>query len=142
MPSQLVFSESTVGYVAAESPGFRCTLRQSGRDAAWVRVTGELDIATAPHLQQTLSRAELRARRLVLDLRELAFMDCAGINVILDANNHAWQTECRLVLVRGPSRVDRLLTVTGTSDALEIVDLDAGSPPVQALVKLAQRAAA
>ena len=142
MPSQLVFSESIVGPMGADSSGFRCTLRQSGRDAAWVRVTGELDLATAPQLQQTLREAELRARRVVLDLRELTFMDCAGINVILDASNHARQADGQLVLVRGPSRVDRVFTLTGTSDALEIADLDAVSPPVQALVKLAQRAAA
>lgn len=29
---------------------FECTLRDGGRDAAWVRVTGELDLATAPIL--------------------------------------------------------------------------------------------
>ena len=142
MPSQLVFSESIVGPMVADSCGFRCTLRQSGRDAAWVRVAGELDLATAPQLQQTLRVAELRARRVVLDLRELTFIDCVGINVILDASNHARQADGQLVLVRGPSHVDRVFTLTGTSDALEIVDLDAVSPPVQALVKLAQRAAA
>ena len=64
MPNPLVFSKSIVGALAAELPGFRCTLRQSGRDAAWVRVTGELDFATAPQLEQTLRKAELRARRL------------------------------------------------------------------------------
>jgi hypothetical protein len=46
------------------------------------------------------------------------------------------------VLVRGPSHVDRLFTLTGTSDAVEIVDLDPIAPPVQALVELAQHAAA
>jgi anti-anti-sigma factor len=142
MPSPLVFSESIVGPVAAELPGFRCTLRQSGGDAAWVRVIGELDIATAPLLAQTLREAQLRARRVVLDLRELTFMDCAGIHVVVDASNRGRQAGTHLVLVRGPSRVDRLFTLTGASDALEIVDLDPIAPPVPALVKLAQHAAA
>jgi anti-sigma B factor antagonist len=142
MPSPLVSSPSIVGRLSADCCGFGCTLRQSGRDAAWVRVTGELDIATAPQLRQTLREAVLRARRVVLDLRELAFMDCAGIHVILDASNHARQAEGRLVLVRGPSKVDRVLTLTGASDALEIVELDPVAPPAQALVRLAQHAAA
>jgi anti-sigma B factor antagonist len=142
MPSSLVFSESIVDPIGAELPGFRCTLRESGRDAAWVRITSELDITTAPQLKETLREAQLRARRVVLDLRELTFMDCAGIHVILDASDHARQAEGQLVLVRGPSHVDRLFTLTGTSDALEIVDLDPVEPPVQALVKLAQTAAA
>jgi hypothetical protein len=48
MPSPLVLSELIVGPIAAVSPGFRGTMRQSGHDAVWVRITGELDIATAP----------------------------------------------------------------------------------------------
>ena len=137
MPSPLVSSPSIVSRLSADCYGFGCTLRQSGRDAAWVRVTGELDIATAPLLGQTLREAVLRARRVVLDLRELIFMDCAGIHVILDASNLARRAEGQLVLVRGPSRVDRVFTLTGTSDAVEIVDLEPVAPPVQALVKLA-----
>lgn len=107
-----------------------------------MHVTGELDIATAPHLDKILREAELRARRVVLDLRKLTFSDCTGIHIVVAASNRARRADGELVLVRGPSQVDWLFTLTGTSDALEIVDLDAVSPPVQALVKLAQRAAA
>ena len=138
MPSSLVFSESIVGPIAAALPCFRATLRQGGRDAAWVRVTGELDIATAPQLEHTLREAQLRARRVVPDLRELTFMDCAGIRAILAASNHARQAGAHLVVVRGPSHVDRVFTLTGTSDAVKIVDLDPVAPPVQALVELRQ----
>lgn len=142
MPSPLVFSESIVDSVAAESSGFRATMRESGRDVAWVRVTGDLDMATAPQLEKTLRKAQLRARRVVLDLRELTFMDCTGIRAVVAANNHARQAGAQLVLVRGPSQVDRLFTLTGISDAFEIIDLAPVAPPVQALVELAQQAAA
>ena len=141
MPSPLVFSESIIGPKGAAFPCFRATLRQGGRDAAWMRVTGELDIATAPQLKQTLREAQLRARRVVLDLRELTFMDCAGIRAILAASNHARQARAHLVVVRGPSHVDRVFTLTGTSDVVKIVDLDPVAPPVQALVELRQHAA-
>jgi anti-sigma B factor antagonist len=124
---------------AAVPPGFRCTLRDGGLDVAWVRVTGELDIATAPILEQTLRRAEQRARRIVLDLRELAFMDSSGVHVILAASIRAEQAGSRLVLVRGHAQVDRVLHLTTTSGDLEIVDLDPVEPPVQALIQLAQR---
>ena len=137
MPSSLVFSESFVSPAVAELPGFGCTLRQGGRDVAWVRVTGELDIATAPQFEHSVREAQLRAQRVVLDLRELAFMDCAGIQVIVAANNRARQTGGQLVVVRGPSRVDRVFRLTGSSDALEIVDLEPIAPPVQALIELA-----
>ncbi len=106
---------------------------------AWVRVTGELDIATVPELKQTLGRAEDRARRVVLDLRELTFMDTSGVHVIVDANVRATSAERQLVLVRGPAQVDRLLALTGARDALEIVDLNPAEPPVQELVHLARQ---
>jgi anti-sigma B factor antagonist len=106
---------------------------------AWVRVTGELDIATAPQLAQMLGRAEERCQRVVLDLRQVAFMDSSGVRVILDANLRANAAGRRLVLVRGPSHVDRVLDLARASDGLESVDLDPVEPPAQALLKLAQR---
>jgi anti-sigma B factor antagonist len=138
VPQTLVFSDSTASRVEAMPPVCECTLRDGGLDAAWVHAVGELDLATAQQLEQTLRLAELRAQRVVLDLRELDFMDCSGMHVIVDASIRARRPGRRLVLVRGPSRVDRVLTLTGASDVLEIVDLDPVQPPVQALVQLAQ----
>ena len=123
----------------AVPPEFRCTLRDGGLDVAWVRVTGESDIATAPILKQTLRRAEQRAPRIVLDLRELAFMDSSGVHVILDAALRATAPRRRLVLVRGRNQIDRVLNLTTASDDLEIVDFDPVEPPVQALIQLARR---
>ncbi len=104
-----------------------------------MRVTGELDIATAPQLAEMLGRAEQRCQRVVLDLRQVTFMDSAGVHVILNASLRANAAGRRLVLVRGPAHVDRVLDLTIASDNLEIVDLDPVEPPAQALLKLAQR---
>ena len=123
----------------AVAPGFGCTLRGGGGDVAWVRVSGELDIATAPILEQTLRAAEQRAPRIVLDLRALAFMDCSGVHVILDGARRASAAARRLVLVRGRAQVDRVLELTAAGKDLEIVDLDPVEPPVQALIQLAQQ---
>ena len=139
MSQMLAASDSSVGQMVAEARPFGLSLRDGGLDAAWVRATGELDIASAPQLEQTLRRAELRARWLVLDLRELTFMDCSGVHVIVNASVRARQAGRRLVVIRGPSRVDRVLVLTDTAAALQIVDLDAAEPPVQALVRIARR---
>ena len=106
----------------AEPVDFDCTLRDDGYDAAWVHLGGELDIATSPLLERTLSEAQLRARLIVLDLRELAFIDCCGVHAILTAKSRAQQAGRRLILARGPSQVDRVLTLTGASAELEIFD--------------------
>ena len=139
MPQTLVSEGSTVLASATVFPRFDCTLRDGGLDAAWVRVTGELDISTARRLAEMLGQAEGRCPRVVLDLRELTFIDSAGVHVILDANLRASAAGRRLVLVRGPSQVDRVFDLARVSDTLEIVDLDPIEPPVQALLKLAQR---
>ena len=78
------------------------------------------------------------AQRVVLDLRDLTFMDCAGLHVVIAATNHAARAGAHLVLVRGPSQVDRLFTLTGSSGELEIGDVDPGEPPVQVLLQLAE----
>jgi anti-sigma B factor antagonist len=127
--------DSSVLRSVRESTPFGLTLRDGGLDAAWVRVVGELDIATAPRLEQMLRSAELCARRLVLDLRGVAFTDCSGVHVIVNASIRARQAGRRLVVVRGRSSVDRVFVLTDTAAALEIIDLDTVKPPVQALVQ-------
>ena len=65
-------------------------------------------------------------------------MDSCGVHVILDAAVRISADRRRLVLVRGPAHVDRVLELTSASQNLEIVDLDPVEPPVQALIQLAQ----
>lgn len=122
----------------ARPPQFACTLRDGGLDVAWVRLAGELDLASAPELTQALAQAEDRARRVVLDLRQLTFMDTSGVHVILAASVRATWAGRQLVLVRPRSQVDRLLALSGARDRLDIVDLNPEEPPVQALVTRAR----
>ena len=138
MPRTLVLTHSPPGCTDAPAPAFVCSCTNGGLDAAWVHVAGELDIATTPILERTLRRAAGRARLVVLDLRALAFMDGAGVHAIVNAGIRAQRAGRRLVLVRGSSCVDRVFALTGAADDLEIVDIDAVEPPVQALLQLAQ----
>lgn len=110
--------------------------KDCGSDVAWVQVVGELDIVTAPALEQALRDAELRAQLVVLDLRELTFTDSSGVHVITNASVRADRAGRRLVLVRGPSQADRMLTLT-TPNLPEIVNLDPGEPVAHALSQLA-----
>jgi anti-sigma B factor antagonist len=112
-------------------PPFTRSCTNGGLDAAWVHVGGELDIATTPRLERTLN--ESQARLVVLDLRELAFIDCCGMHAIINAGIRARQAGRRLVLVRVPANVDRLLALTGSSEQVEIGDVDPVAPPVHAV---------
>jgi anti-anti-sigma factor len=98
-------------------------------DGTTVRIAlqGELDIASVPRVEAELARVEQDAPPLlVLDLRELAFMDSTGLRVIVAADDRAREQERRLVIVRGSDTVQRIIEMTRLDGRLDIVD----DPPV------------
>ena len=109
-----------------EVPGLSIT-RSATSGGPWVCVTGELDLASAPAADEALRQAERDARSLVLDLRELTFMDAAGLAVILDANARAREAGRRFVVRVRSTCVRRLLDVTRAERSLEIA-IDAEVP--------------
>jgi len=135
MPHTQVLPDSIGGRTAAVPSTFECSWTDGGLNAAWVHVAGELDLAVVPQLKWTLDQPQLQARLVVLDLRELEFIDCCGMHAIVKASRRARRAGRRLVLLRGPPTVDRLLTLSGCSDELEIGDLDPGEAPVQELLQ-------
>jgi anti-sigma B factor antagonist len=118
---------------ARPPPAFACTETHGGLDAAWVNVVGELDIATAPVLALTLHESQQLAHLTVLDLRELAFIDSAGVHTIVNASLRARKNGRRLVLVRGRPEIYRMFTLTGSTAQVDIADPDPVQPPVPAL---------
>ena len=107
---------------------FLCSWQTGGSGAAWVHVAGELDPASSPQLEETLAEAQLAARMVVLDLRELTSIELSGVHVILDAADRARRCWGRLMLVRGPAEVDRELTLSGASEEMLIFELDSTEP--------------
>ena len=105
----------------APPPGFKCALSYGGLDSAWVRAVGELDIAAALELERILRDAVVRARLLVVDLRDLSFIDSSGVHVIVDACVRAERTPCRVVVIQGSPRVHRVFALTGLDRLIEIV---------------------
>ena len=84
---------------------------------------GELDLYSAPALDDAV--VELEGEKwpvLFLDLRELDFIDSAGLRLVVRTHARAQQDGRRLVLIRGGENVARVLELTGLVDELEIVD--------------------
>lgn len=102
---------------------FVCTWREAGRRAAWVHVAGNLGSTGGPLLERTLRRAEHEARVVVLDLRELTFIDSSGVQIIVFADIRARRAARRLLVARGPAQVDRVFALTGAAEILHIGDL-------------------
>jgi anti-anti-sigma factor len=77
--------------------------------------TGELDLATAPALEAALGRAfeSVGSGRVVLDLRELEFIDSSGLRTLLTARRQAEQTDAEFSLVAGHRGLERTLEIAG-----------------------------
>jgi anti-sigma B factor antagonist len=116
-------SDSIVADADFPQRAFVCSHANVGLDAAWVEVAGELDIATTPRLERTLREAQSQARLVVLDLRDVPFMDCSGVHVSVGAGRRARDVGRRLILLRGPPNLDSMFTLTGHTDEVEIADV-------------------
>jgi anti-anti-sigma factor len=114
---------------AAAEQRFACSCTEEVLAAAWIRVAGSLDLATAPQLARTLRTSQSQARLVVLDLREVAFMDGSGVQAIVAASSRARRGGRQLLVVRGPANVDRLLALPGTADAVDIGDVGPAESP-------------
>ena len=101
---------------------FRVEMRTEGQ-ATIVGVAGELDLASSPELEQQLEQFYASDNELlVIDLRGLEFMDSTGLSVIVSAHQKLIDAGRRLIIVRGPQQVQRLLDLTGVAERLELVD--------------------
>jgi anti-sigma B factor antagonist len=102
---------------------FRVEVRNAD-DTAVISVSGELDLASSPALEQELERvAQSEAQVVVVDLRNLEFMDSTGLSVLVRAHQRAEENGRRLGLVNGSAQVQRLLTLTGVADRLTLTDV-------------------
>ncbi len=93
-----------------------------------LRLAGEFDLAGVGPIENVLDRLSTtpRLRRLVFDLRDLDFLDLAGLRTILRANDRGRAAECDVLVVRPRGMANRVFTLTRAGEELQMVDsLDA-----------------
>ncbi len=84
---------------------------------------GELDIATAPRMQEAVDAALAEAPELlVLDLRELSFLDSSGLRQFIVLAGRAEQEGFRLALVRPAPPALSVFQITRAEENLPFVD--------------------
>ena len=87
--------------------------------SAGIGLSGEIDLSTVDLLRGSLAREVARGGRVVLDLREVTFMDSTGLKAIVQASR---QLEGRGTLEILPSPVVRkLFDLTGMGQAPTIM---------------------
>jgi anti-anti-sigma factor len=93
----------------------------AGADGTVVLPHGELDLATAADLEAVLLA---QSGRVVVDLRELSFVDARGLRVLLEAEARSRLDGMNLRFVAGEA-VRRLFEHAGLPDELSYIE-----PPV------------
>jgi anti-anti-sigma factor len=90
-------------------------------DRTIVTPHGELDLATVDELAHTLEGVvDGGARTIVLDLRDLSFLDSTGLRLLVEQTR---REDASVQLVGGAAPVSRLFELTGLRDVLPFVSL-------------------
>jgi anti-anti-sigma factor len=88
-----------------------------------LQLRGDLDLYNAPAFDDALVEVEgEKWPTLVLDMRQLEFIDSMALRLVMRTQARAQQDGRRLVVVRGPAFLDRVLSLSGLDQHLELVD--------------------
>ena len=102
---------------------------ESRNGVTLLALRGELDMASVPTLNQHLADCGRDgAEVIMLDIRDLSFIDSTGLGAILAASDHSKRNGHRFLMVGANRPARRLLEITGTEylidepDAVDVVD--------------------
>lgn len=87
-----------------------------------VALRGELDVATGPALGAGVREAAGDVTHLVIDLRELEFMDASGLRALVRAQSVAHLSGRAFAIVPGDGPVQTLLMLTGMTEQFTVLD--------------------
>jgi anti-sigma B factor antagonist len=86
----------------------------SAGDCAVLRITGEIDVYTAPELRRRVIRLiDDGARHIIADLRGVGFLDSTGLGVLAGSLRRLRMREGSLNLVTSGGRILRIFQLTG-----------------------------
>jgi len=102
---------------AMQTEGFSFVVEQL-ETGALVRVTGDVDIDTAPRLDKCL--IELESHPLTLDLSRVTYMDSSAIAVLVKSLHRAARNETSFAIRGVQPEQQCLLEITGLFDLLNI----------------------
>jgi anti-sigma B factor antagonist len=89
---------------------------------AVVHARGEVELATAGRLGAVLDHELVSgAIDILLDLHDVTFIDCSGVNVLVDTTHRAADRGVRLRIIPGPA-LHRLSEILGLDGELDLGD--------------------
>jgi anti-sigma B factor antagonist len=102
---------------------FEITVEERGTHAL-VGLCGEFDLAAVEAVETALRPLEARFASVILDLREVTFLDSTGLRAIVSADARARKGGFELQIVRGSEGVQKLLYLAGLDKILPLIDAD------------------
>ena len=94
-----------------------------------VRLAGDFEWCTVGSVEAALEDARGAAtEHIIFDLRQVAFLDMAGLATLIRAHERAGGNGCHVRVVRPTGRARRVFTLTRVGAVLNLVD-DADDPP-------------
>jgi anti-anti-sigma factor len=92
--------------------------------AVRIGIAGEIDLSTADWIEHdTLAAREAAgSQELLLDLRDVTFMDSTGLRLLMNLLTHSRRHGYRLTVVRAAPPVHRAVVIAGLDSVLEFVD--------------------
>jgi anti-sigma B factor antagonist len=98
------------------------TIEEAG-SAHVVKLRGDLDLGSADDLRARLNDVELDGKpEVVVDLRDLAFLDSSGLRELIVASRSAATIGRRFALIAGRDEIQRVFSISGTAERFEWVD--------------------
>ena len=96
-----------------------CLVSQPGQTT--VTFAGELDIASADQAYEYVRGAiDARGGQVLLDVAGLAFCDARGLGALVRMSRHAGQAGSSLQLVAPPTRLRKIIRITGLENKLPV----------------------
>ena len=98
------------------------TVQRPDEDTVHVTIHGALDLIRAYDFDDAMRRIERDSpSRMLLDLRPLEFLDTTGLARIFAVRRRCRRNGRRLILVRGPNVVQRLLAIALVDEQFVVV---------------------
>jgi anti-sigma B factor antagonist len=120
-----------IGDFAREAYHATCTIELSMADGtASLYLDGQLDISCGDRFIACLREArDAEPHDLVVDMREVTFIDSTGLSLLLKADGLARQNQFDLHIVRSPTEiVQAVMEATGVDKFLPLVDKPPAAP--------------
>jgi anti-anti-sigma factor len=106
----------------AEQQPFQLHVNPRGKTAL-MQVAGEFDLSAKKKFEAALAEvASTKPDEVILDLRDVSFIDSTGLRMILEAWNQSRRAGFDFAVLQASGQVERIFRETGLDQALPIIE--------------------